>query len=101
MDKSFAQSKDSITYSEERKDTSDYRYRRLYQYLDINMKDEKRMFKVSPDFSLSKYNKQLGLQLNYEQKIFSQFSLIINNRNSFYIQKFLKFRINWGSSYLE
>lgn len=80
-----------LTYSEERKDSSDYRYRRLYQYLDINMKDEQWMFKVSPDFSLSRYNKQFGLQLSFEHKIYRQFSILINNRNSYYLQKVYQF----------
>jgi hypothetical protein len=82
----LAQQNENISFSEERKDSSDYRYRRLYQYLDINMKDEKRMFKVSPDFSLSKHNKQLGLQLSYEFKIRRQFSFIINNSSNVLVQ---------------
>jgi hypothetical protein len=90
-----AQNNDSIAYSEERKDTSDYRYRRLYQYLDINMKDEKLMFKLSPDFSLSNYSKHFGLQLSYEQKIYKQFSFLVTTRNSFLIQTTSSL---WGGS---
>lgn len=83
---SFAQQNENITFSEERKDTSDYRYRRLYQYLNINMKNEQWMFKVSPDFSLSKNSSHFGLQLSYEYKIHHQFSFLINSSNNLYLR---------------
>lgn len=95
---SFAQQNENITFSEERKDTSDYRYRRLYQYLDINMKDEKIMFKISPDFSLSKYYKAFSLQLSYEQKVYNQFSFLVNNQSSYYVQKVYGYNFGTGSS---
>lgn len=72
-----------ISYSQESKDSSDFKYRRVYQYLDINMKNEKRLFKVSPGFNMSSDFSSLSLNVGYEWKIKKQYSLSVNTYSLF------------------
>lgn len=67
-----------VNYSEESSDSSDFKYRRVYQYLDINMKNEKRLFKISPGFNFSDVYSALRFQISYEWKIKKQYSVSLN-----------------------
>ena len=90
-------------------DSSDYAYRRKYQYLDINIKDETKMFKIAvPTFDFI-FNtgivniQRYSLILSYERKISKPFSLYIDNFNvldingSYYKGYYTK--LDWGIRY--
>ncbi len=81
-------------YRQESADSSDYNYHRKYQYLDINLKDETNMFKISvPAFILSHsvvnqigINSQyLNLYFTFEKKINPAWSLLIDESNTDYL----------------
>ncbi len=81
-------------YRQESADSSDYYYHRKYQYLDINLKDETNMFKLSvPAFYLSHtvqgqtgINTQyLTLFITYEKKINPSWSVLIDESNTDYL----------------
>ncbi len=89
----FSQTDSSkVSYSQESSDSSDYNYHRKYQYLDINLKEETKMFKIGiPTFTVnyskstfqSSSTENLGLFFIYERKFNPSLSLIIENDNSF------------------
>ena len=84
---------DSIktSYRQESADSSDYNYHRKYQYLDINLKDETNMFKLSiPTFTLSHTvqgqtginSELLTLYITYEKKINPLWSVLLDESNT-------------------
>ena len=84
---------DSIktSYRQESADSSDYYYHRKYQYLDINLKDETNMFKLSvPTFNLTHTvqgqtginTEYLTLYITYEKKINPLWSVLIDESNT-------------------
>lgn len=69
-----------VNYSEELKDSSDYKFRRTYQYLDINLKNERMLFKLSPGYSFSHDRLNLNVNLGIERKVEKSFSIIVTNQ---------------------
>jgi hypothetical protein len=105
-----------ISYSQENADSSDYNYQRKYQYLDINLKDETKMFKVAiPAFGITYYDNvsgnsisrnNFGLLISFERKIYPSLSVIIENENNYtrdaayeISNYFLTSSLNWGARY--
>jgi len=74
-----------IRYSQEPSDSSDYNYHRKYEYLNINLKDETKMFKIAiPTFS--NRNEKLNnydLVIEFEKKITSGFSAYLDDYLSY------------------
>ncbi len=72
--KSQAQNSDSI----------DNRSKRTLQYLDINLNDEISMFKISPQYWLSRDFVQLDFSLSYEVKLSRVISFSLINKLNYY-----------------
>ncbi len=68
---------DSISYCEEKKESSDYNYRKTYQYLDIKLKNEIWLLKVSPFFNIRNSMEEFSLELAFERKLSKAFSMQI------------------------
>lgn len=60
-------------------DSTDHQYERVYTYLDINLNDEKSMFKISPQYYLSKRYQYFNLKILYEIKVSKTISFSVNN----------------------
>lgn len=100
-----------ISYGQERADSSDYNYHRKYQYLDINLKDETKMFKIAiPTFSLAHNNdpiattpssEDFSFYFEYERKINQAWSVIVSNSNSLGVSATTSITtdLNWGVRY--
>jgi hypothetical protein len=105
-----------VTYSFESSDSSDYNYRRKYEYLDINLKDETSMFKIAiPTFTITYYNNlsansltqnNFGLLFSFERKINPSWSVYVEDENDYSRIAYLNINgynyssiINWGIRY--
>lgn len=75
----FAQN-DSISFGEEPKGESDYKFRKTYQYLDIKMKNEKWLVKLTPYFDVRDTWKELSFEIAFERKLTKAISLQIYNK---------------------
>ena len=80
----------SVEYSEEDAKSSDFEYRKEYQYVDINKKEERRLFKIAytlsdPAFNIFKNFNTTYLDFVYElaieQKIGTQWSVMLVSKN--------------------
>jgi hypothetical protein len=110
--KLFSQSDSSqINYSQESADSSDYNYHRKYQYLDINLKEETKMFKIAvPTFSIrhtkdprvsSINSEDFSLYFTFEKKINPSWSFLIEDVNGGSIAATTSFwsNLDWGIRY--
>jgi hypothetical protein len=62
-----------INYSEESIDTSDYNVKRKYKYIDLNLNNEKQLFKISTQVP---FHHGLSMYFTYERKIIPALSII-------------------------
>lgn len=78
------------------RDTADYRLKSVTHYLDINLTDETKLFKLSPSFAVSKHRFSPTIYLGYEIKIGKQFSILTCIDNNIVISnRFTSYDKSW------
>lgn len=99
-----------VEYKQESIDSSDYKLRRKYKYLDIIMKDEKNLFKIGVQNTMIFTENQIELMphLIFEKKVSPAWSLVFDNEVGFnltqddgvrYNIKTYKYSLNIGTRY--
>lgn len=80
-----------IAYSEESKDSSDFKNRKTYQYLDINQKNESHLIKFSPKIGIGN-SVFTSFSAGFEQKVLESFSIYVFTNSSFSTEQYFSYK---------
>jgi hypothetical protein len=75
-----------VSYSEESPDSVNYNFKRKYQYIDLNMRNEKDLLKfgIAPFHTSLDESITLDFRIGYERKLNSSFSIDLTTFNHIY-----------------